>query len=264
MKKQLLLMITAISMSLTLSAQGIVEPNISEQIYDVGTTATNIQLVKDTDYTKSGAGPTGTNYEQFNATIAGVDSNIVLKLQSTADLNASLVFEFRQWAGNESNVSITVDGNTTDILLNPSSEYLTSSNGTLDFFLITLPGTLSFTSGVTEEITFALGDGNGGTNSLYRRRFYNVRLTNPDVVLSTNDFIAKKDIKVYPNPTTDRFKLNSKINVNNVKIFNLSGQLVKTLESATNNYDISDLKSGLYLANINTDSGSRTIKLIKE
>ena len=262
-------MITALSTSLTLSAQGIVQSDVALQIFNVGNTAPTegyIRLIKDTDYTKtSTSGPKGNGYEQFNGVTSPTEpNNIELTLQSTADMDATLVFEFRQRADNTMSVEITVGSTITKFEnLNESSQYYVPTANVFRSFLLPT-GATSFTNGVTKNIKVdLLTSGGSGESDQHQRRFYNVQVTNT-ALLSTNNFITKNEIKLYPNPSTDSFELNSKIDVNNVKIFNITGQLVKTLESVTNKYDISDLKSGLYLATINTNSGSGTVKLIKQ
>lgn len=85
-----------------------------------------------------------------------------------------------------------------------------------------------------------------------------------DAPLSTNDYDAQTEaISAYPNPVENSFQINSSENVENVKLYNISGRLVKTFK-ATNNYDISDLAKGIYITTIKTQLGTKTLRLIKE
>lgn len=83
-------------------------------------------------------------------------------------------------------------------------------------------------------------------------------------VLSTNDFeLSNASIVAYPNPVTDSFKINSSENVENVKLYNISGRLVKTFNANTS-YDVSDLATGVYITTIKTKIGTETLRLIKK
>jgi hypothetical protein len=87
-------------------------------------------------------------------------------------------------------------------------------------------------------------------------------------VLATDSFISNK-FSIYPNPTSGLVSLSNSesINVKSVSITDLNGRIVKQ-----NNFDsvsdiqmnISDLSSGVYMMNINSDKGTAVKKLIKE
>ena len=277
MKKQLLSLIAFAFISLTVSAQVAVNPDIYEQRYIFGTSAvtsddpttlTNISILRDVNYTKTAVAQPGFNgtYEGFNlANTANASFIDGLSLQSTADIpNAKLIVEARQRLGGIMTVTVTVDGTATVFSdLDENSSFYEGGENAFKACLLPIEN-VSFTNGVAKTIKIDVLSSIAGTGNLTQLRIFNVRVINNDVSLSTKDFIAENGIQLYPNPATDSFELNSKINVNNVQIFSITGQLVKTLESVTNRYDISDLKSGLYLATINTDSGSGSMKLIKQ
>ena len=85
--------------------------------------------------------------------------------------------------------------------------------------------------------------------------------------LST-EILAKESITVFPNPVSDNFqiKIQNQLTVNNVKVFDFSGRLVKEIKPIHQqvNYSLSNLKSGIYLVVIETDSGKFNRKLIKK
>jgi len=82
--------------------------------------------------------------------------------------------------------------------------------------------------------------------------------------LSTNDFDAKTSaINAYPNPVTNSFQIESSENVENVKLYNVSGRLVKTFKTNAN-YDVSDLSTGVYITSIKTQLGTKTLRLVKQ
>lgn len=84
--------------------------------------------------------------------------------------------------------------------------------------------------------------------------------------LSTEDVI-KTSVKIFPNPFTDNFniKLNNQQIIKDLKIMDLNGRLIKNIQPTESNgvYNLSSLKSGVYLLSIETDKGSFQKKLIK-
>lgn len=73
-------------------------------------------------------------------------------------------------------------------------------------------------------------------------------------------------VSVYPNPVVDQLNISSKQNIKEVKIFNVNGQLVLNTKANNNttSVNVSSLKSGVYVAQITTDKGTETIKVIKK
>lgn len=86
-------------------------------------------------------------------------------------------------------------------------------------------------------------------------------------VLNTEEFL-NSSISVYPNPATNLINVSAgnNISVDSVSIVDLNGRVVKNV-----NYDnisqlqlnISDLSSGMYLMNINSQEGVLTKKIVK-
>ncbi len=71
------------------------------------------------------------------------------------------------------------------------------------------------------------------------------------------DEVELKDIKLFPNPTTDHFTLTNVIGVQNVIIHNIIGTPLKQYiaqENAT--YSISDLPAGVYMVLLNDANGN--------
>ena len=72
---------------------------------------------------------------------------------------------------------------------------------------------------------------------------------------------------VYPNPATTRLTidLNEAGNAN-VKIYNILGQVVieETLQNISNNINIAELSSGLYIVRVNQGGRTHTVKISKK
>ncbi|MFD1551315.1 hypothetical protein DNU06_12660 [Putridiphycobacter roseus] len=65
-------------------------------------------------------------------------------------------------------------------------------------------------------------------------------------------------LTVYPNPALDVLTLGNvdMATVNTVNIYNVSGQLVSTLANTSNQVDVSELASGSYIVELNTENGT--------
>ncbi|CAH8283019.1 putative secreted protein (Por secretion system target) [Mariniflexile fucanivorans] len=82
--------------------------------------------------------------------------------------------------------------------------------------------------------------------------------------LPVNEFeLNSASIVAYPNPVTNSFQIDSSINIENVKLYNVTGRLLKTFNTQSN-YDISDLATGMYIANIKTEFGSKSLRIVKK
>lgn len=91
---------------------------------------------------------------------------------------------------------------------------------------------------------------------------------NPLPALSTSGFELKNSISLSPNPAQSSFKIKTlnNVGVQNVSIFNMLGKQVANFSQTTKDeFDISNLTSGLYLIKvIDSNGGSATKKLLKK
>ncbi|MNU18704.1 Fibronectin type III domain protein [compost metagenome] len=85
-------------------------------------------------------------------------------------------------------------------------------------------------------------------------------------VLGTSDLATKnKEISVYPNPFNDVVYLSETKDLKTVKVFDLAGRVVKTIENPSKEINLSSLHSGLYLITMSFKDGSQnTVKAIKK
>ncbi|RTY93626.1 T9SS type A sorting domain-containing protein [Flavobacterium sp. GT3R68] len=97
----------------------------------------------------------------------------------------------------------------------------------------------------------------------------NVKASSTDTLLgvSSNEIVANK-FSVYPNPAKNVITIsnNENILINEITISDLNGRIVKHLNSAEiseNQINVSDLESGMYMMNIQSDKGSLIKKFIK-
>ena len=85
--------------------------------------------------------------------------------------------------------------------------------------------------------------------------------------LSTTNFSEPKaDFTYYPNPVTDVLTINSKTDMDSIKVFNLLGQTVKSLNNNTTTakVDMSDLSQGAYFVKVVSGALTKTMRIIKK
>ena len=73
------------------------------------------------------------------------------------------------------------------------------------------------------------------------------------------------NFEVYPNPVKDVLNVISAESIDMVKIYDLTGRIVKQAapNKANFNVDVADLSNGVYLVKLNADNKEVTTKLIK-
>ncbi|PTM01405.1 MAG: hypothetical protein DA407_15970, partial [Bacteroidetes bacterium] len=73
-------------------------------------------------------------------------------------------------------------------------------------------------------------------------------------------------ISAYPNPVSDFWNVQAKEAITEIEVFNVLGQTVIAVSPNSNIYqmDMTLLDVGIYLANIKTETGNRTIRIIKK
>ena len=96
----------------------------------------------------------------------------------------------------------------------------------------------------------------------------NTTSTNIETLLKTNNYNSTV-FKVYPNPAKNNLNISidSGISIQSIIIHNPLGQLVKTLVTdeidASLTIDVTDLKTGTYFIEINSNQGKTTKKFVK-
>ena len=91
-----------------------------------------------------------------------------------------------------------------------------------------------------------------------------VTATVDSACMSTNETDAKEQISVYPNPFSDVLYIKNIKDVASVSVTDMSGRTVKVFAKATEQLQLSDLKTGMYLVTLKMKDGStQTVKAIK-
>lgn len=86
-----------------------------------------------------------------------------------------------------------------------------------------------------------------------------------DDALSVDAFKENK-LTIYPNPTSDLLFIDSELELSNVKIVNMLGQMVysQELNNQKGSISLSQLNSGTYLLHLETEYGIEIKKIVKE
>lgn len=73
-------------------------------------------------------------------------------------------------------------------------------------------------------------------------------------------------VQVYPNPVVNQLNVSAQENIKEVKIFSVNGQLITSVKPNVKStvVNVSSLKPGVYVAQIFTESGVQTAKVIKK
>ncbi|MGV9004398.1 T9SS type A sorting domain-containing protein [Flavobacterium sp.] len=94
-----------------------------------------------------------------------------------------------------------------------------------------------------------------------------VRTDFEENLLNITQVVTGASFSVYPNPAKDVLNISNTMNVvvNNVTLTDLNGRVVKSqkVNAIDAQISISDLATGVYMMNVNTDQGSVTKKIIK-
>lgn len=77
-----------------------------------------------------------------------------------------------------------------------------------------------------------------------------------------NEMVSNDNVQIFPNPTKNIFHIKGD-NISEIEILNFAGSLIFKNNSTTR-IDMSNLKNGIYLVRIKTNSGIVVKKLVKE
>ena len=110
----------------------------------------------------------------------------------------------------------------------------------------------SGTTGKVQPVEFK------GWDDLY---LYYGKVNPTALTLSVSD-LSLNGISVYPNPTEGMVHIKGKESVDAIRLFNISGQIIKEVVNA-NSIDISSQRSGLYMIEIEDQGKTSVAKLIK-
>lgn len=118
------------------------------------------------------------------------------------------------------------------------------------YTLSNIPMTQTFTFGV--QVIYE-----SGTSTIIEKEF-------PGKHPSDIQDIENEDFVIYPNPASDRLFIQSAKTINRVEIYNLQAVLIDVIEHNTNEISVSNLKPGMYILRLTTETGISVYRFIKQ
>ncbi|WP_203257208.1 T9SS type A sorting domain-containing protein [Hyunsoonleella ulvae] len=94
-----------------------------------------------------------------------------------------------------------------------------------------------------------------------------IQILDSNPLLSNDQFNLEESISVFQNPSKSNFRIVARNNVNitDVVLYDMLGSRVKNISKIDNEYDMSNLSSGLYIVKILDDKGATiSKKLVKQ
>jgi hypothetical protein len=112
---------------------------------------------------------------------------------------------------------------------------------------------------------FAADINNDGKLDLLSASFSDSKIAwykNTSTILSTNTMIKDK-LSIYPNPTDKILIFKTNQEIENLKIYNILGQEIKTFNQINSQVDVSKLNAGIYILQFSINKSFEKIKFIK-
>ena len=121
--------------------------------------------------------------------------------------------------------------------------------------------------GITFSVVTALSaDGNfvGGLGADFNEMVTKGFIIDISSALSV-DMVEKVDVSVFPNPVKDILNITGTTEVVSIDVFDVLGKKVMSFNELTSGaINISPLAKGIYIAKLNTEFSSKTVKIVKE
>lgn len=85
------------------------------------------------------------------------------------------------------------------------------------------------------------------------------------ITTSTKDILAQHNLRVFPNPTTDKLHLQhpASVNILNIQLLNMQGELLESYTTDVDEWSIKNWGAGVYVLKVETDLGAVYTKVVK-
>jgi len=79
-----------------------------------------------------------------------------------------------------------------------------------------------------------------------------------------NEKTMNQQVRIYPNPVDDMLQISSDLSMKSVRIYNISGQMVKEVRNNFEQINVEELSSGMYILKVESQAGSISQKMLKK
>ncbi len=155
-----------------------------------------------------------------------------------------------------------------------------AGNGTVENYNVTLTGGSTYSwditggtqaSGGTSNNISIMWDDMGATGQVCVTETSNAGCEGIPVCLivdlmevSTSDIELTKGLRIFPNPTTGMLFIESNEAPEQIQVFDILGQQLKTANTQSNTIDLTTFSTGVYLVKVTYDEGSVTKRIVVE
>ncbi|MFN3907521.1 MAG: carbohydrate binding domain-containing protein [Flavobacterium sp.] len=218
-----------------------------------GATTTLVQIAGNNTHMVTGLGCEGVTFidGRFDATTF---THFHIDMWTpTATLDKSFNVKFSNWNGGAG------EANAIEFSINNGNLLTSPNTGNWYSFDIPLSAFTPITNANRNDIVQFVITSDLGTV------YYDNLYLHKNTVLSVNEFDVNNKVTIYPNPANSIINLNAKHNIEQVAIFNITGQqiLVTQPNVAETSIGVSNFNSGIYLVKTLVNGVENTTKFVK-
>jgi hypothetical protein len=121
-------------------------------------------------------------------------------------------------------------------------------------------------TGLTANAIYSVRVWSDGVAAVERRTEGTFDITVTDATLSNSEIDNFQAFNYYPNPVNNELILEAQLTIDNVRVFNLLGQLVitETPNATSKNINMRQLQAGAYFVEVTIGNATKTIRIIRE
>lgn len=154
----------------------------------------------------------------------------------------------------DSNVDMIVCGNTPNV-----AYYTSDGNGVFTQQATLLTGIESYQSPELVDI-----DNDGDLDLFIGMEAQFHFFENTDSTASVGEYLTTTNLNMYPNPTSNSLTIESDKSMEKAEVFNVLGKLVSQFNMDTEQINMSNLKSGIYIVRVTFSDGNFAIKRVQK
>ena len=212
----------------------------------------NIQTVSNLFYNEQNS---STNVGKYIDDGTNGWDNLLIEFNDEIDLSQNPFFSFKLYSPSSIQILVKLEGGTSVELWSDFSNENTWQEFNYDF-------SNAVDNGNTKIVLFFNASQENGSES----DVYYVDELKWTSSLSVNEHNLTSWISVFPNPAVNEINIQSSINVDSYKLFDIEGKQILQRNNVNKNqfkFDISDLNSGLYLLKVFSGKKSKLMKILK-